>query len=719
MRTKLLLLLSGIFTLLGNLTAQNALDFDGTNDVVQTTYSGVLGSADRTFEAWIFVSTTAPSSNLTMLDYGTNSAGSRNTFIVDGSRSLRFLSGGTNGNLPASSTTIQAGVWTHVAFVLNNGTGFIYINGVQVSTGNLSGVNTPTGNANVTIGERVSGGSIPFEGKIDEVRIWNVARTPAEIMVNMNTELCSLPASLEAYYKFNHGVAAGTNTGLTNVIDEIGNTATATNFSMTGTTSNWVTGAAIASINPLNLAVTVDTATQVLFSADTSSSATYQWLDCTTNSILVGDTNQSYTTRTGGTFAVIVSNGVCSDTSACLTVNFSGGGMLPGEALSFDGVDDFVQTEFQGVLDSADRTFEAWINVSANAPTANLAIVDYGLNAVGSRNTFNVNSGRGLTFISGGTNANMGTAAGIIPAGQWTHVAFVLDNGIGFLYLNGVQVGTANLSAVNTPSGNDSLIIGQRVSGGSIPFAGEIDEVRIWSVARSQAEIMADMNTIYCGPTPNLAAYYNMNQGIAGGNNSAIVKVFNPLNTGEGFLNNFAMTGATSNFVGPGAKLSAPVVDTTVSTAMRSVGLVLVANDSTVDSYQWIDCSNNQPLPLDTFQAFLPPGNGNYAVILTKNGCSDTSACVNVIGVGLEDEGLESNFYIAQNPFKEHFELINKTGMNINIMIRSIHGREVLSLLNANQRRHKIELSGAASGVYLVTVETEDESVKNFKVIKE
>ena len=51
MNTKLLLLLSGIFTLLGNLTAQNALDFDGTNDVVQTTYSGVLGSADRTFEA--------------------------------------------------------------------------------------------------------------------------------------------------------------------------------------------------------------------------------------------------------------------------------------------------------------------------------------------------------------------------------------------------------------------------------------------------------------------------------------------------------------------------------------------------------------------------------------------------------------------------------------------------------------------------------------------
>jgi uncharacterized protein YxeA len=47
-----------VFILLGITSwssAQNGLNFDGTNDFVQTTYTGVLGTANRTFEAWVFV----------------------------------------------------------------------------------------------------------------------------------------------------------------------------------------------------------------------------------------------------------------------------------------------------------------------------------------------------------------------------------------------------------------------------------------------------------------------------------------------------------------------------------------------------------------------------------------------------------------------------------------------------------------------------------------
>ena len=309
----------------------------------------------------------------------------------------------------------------------------------------------------------------------------------------------------------------------------------------------------------------------------------------------------------------------------------------------------------------------------------------------------------------------MGTATGIVPAGQWTHVAFVLDNGTGYIYLNGVQVGTANLSSVNTPSGNDSLIIGQRVAGGSILFSGEIDEVRIWSVARTQQEIMANMNTFYCGPSPGLAAYYDMDNGIAGGNNSASVKVFNPINSGDGFLTNFALTGATSNFVSPGATLSSPVIDTTVS----QVGLSLIANDSTAEQYQWIDCSSNLPLPSDTNRTFTPPNNGNYAVILTKNGCADTSACANVIGVGLENLEVDRTFFISQNPFKESFNLINESGKNINVHVRSIRGRLVQSTFNVNEYKTEFNMTNKAPGVYIVTIESPTGLTKNFKVIKE
>ena len=232
---------------LSNAFAQNALHFDGSNDNVQTTYSGVLGTANRTFEAWIKVDVGATASNLCILDYGVNAVGSRNTFSVTGTRGITFISGGTNANISSSSNVITEGQWTHVAFVLNSGTGYLYVNGSQVGTGNLSTVNTPSGNQKVKFGERVTGGSIPFEGAIDEVRIWDVARTGTEIANNRNAEFCTLPANLVAYYNFNQGTAGGTNTGINSLIEAVsGNNGSLNGFSLSGSTSNWVTGATLS-----------------------------------------------------------------------------------------------------------------------------------------------------------------------------------------------------------------------------------------------------------------------------------------------------------------------------------------------------------------------------------------------------------------------------------------------------------------------------------------
>lgn len=237
--------------------AQNALHFDGSNDVVQTTFGGVTGTADRTFEAWIYLYA-SPSANMCILDYGINLAGSRNTFSVSSSSTLSYIAGGTNTNI-GGSTTIAIGQWVHVALVISSGTGYLYVNGVQSGTGSLSSVNTPTTGANVTIGQRVSGGSIPFTGKIDEVRIWNVARTASQIISSMNDEFCSIPTGLVAYYKLNNGTASGTNTGITTAIDEVaGNNGTLTNFALSGATSNWVSGASLSagSNTPGNATIT-------------------------------------------------------------------------------------------------------------------------------------------------------------------------------------------------------------------------------------------------------------------------------------------------------------------------------------------------------------------------------------------------------------------------------------------------------------------------------
>ncbi|MDP4934188.1 MAG: hypothetical protein NWR30_05710, partial [Salibacteraceae bacterium] len=56
---------------IGNVKSQNGLSFDGVNDFIQTTFPGVTGTNDRTFEAWVNINPGAVGNN-TILDYGTN-----------------------------------------------------------------------------------------------------------------------------------------------------------------------------------------------------------------------------------------------------------------------------------------------------------------------------------------------------------------------------------------------------------------------------------------------------------------------------------------------------------------------------------------------------------------------------------------------------------------------------------------------------------------------
>lgn len=697
-----------------NSFAQNSLHFDGTDDFVQTNNPGVLGSNDRTFEAWINISVNAPTSNLTILDYGINAAGDRNTFVVDGNRGLRFISGGSNANLSYTTGVLTVGQWVHVAFVLDSGTGYLYVDGVQVATGSLSNVNTSAGNTNIRIGQRVAGGSIPFQGNIDEVRVWNVARTAAEIQADRFNELCSTPSTLVAYYKFNQGTAQGNNAGLTNVLGELGDTAVATNFAMNGLTSNWDTGAVVTPAIPIDYTVTLDTANSILTANDTNSNNMYQWIDCSTNTILARDTNRSFAPRSAGSYAVIISNSACSDTSICYTINGAVNPNIHGEALNFDGTNDYVQTSYPGILDTNNRTFEAWINVSPSAPSSNLTILDYGLNSAGSRNTFVVDGSRGIRFTSGGTNANLNSPAGVIQPGQWEHVAFVLNSGVGYLYVNGTQVATGNLSSVNTPANNTDVRFGERISGGSIPFSGFLDEVRIWNVARTAAEINASMNEEFCDAIPGLGAYFKMNQGVARGNNSSLASLENFVKTGDGTFMNFALSGATSNFDTTGANISLPIIDTTVT----QTGIVLTANDTTVQHYQWYDCTNNTVLVSDTLQSFTAQSNGNYSVILTKNGCSDTSACVTVLSVGLTESDFQSYFSISNNPIVDNFKLLNNNSLKVRVSIRNLNGALVAESKITSESIIEFDGSQFPKGVYFLTIQTEEGASTNFKLLK-
>jgi hypothetical protein len=142
-----------------------------------------------------------------------------------------------------STTSINTGVWTHIAATWDGTTGImkLYINGVLESTGNgATGVRSAP--PSIRIGS-IQTGINYFNGSIDELRIWNVVRSSTDIQSNMSKEISS-QTGLVSYYKFNQGLANGSNSGQTSLTDSSGNNNTGTlyNFSLSGTTSNWVDG---------------------------------------------------------------------------------------------------------------------------------------------------------------------------------------------------------------------------------------------------------------------------------------------------------------------------------------------------------------------------------------------------------------------------------------------------------------------------------------------
>ena len=237
---------------------QNALDFDGVNDYVFAAAGGPTGTANRTVECWMKTSTNIATQQV-LVDWGTMSPnGARFTLNVIYNGKLRIEVGGNGFH---GTTNIADGAWHHVAVTYNHAatTKFtLYIDGVVEATGNTTVPVNTSASGGFQIGRRNDGINY-FDGSIDEVRVWNVVRTQAQIQAAMNSEFCSLPTNLVAYYKFNQGNAGGNNAGLTSAINAVGsNNGTLSGFSLTGTSSNWVNGASVStgSTSPGNTSIT-------------------------------------------------------------------------------------------------------------------------------------------------------------------------------------------------------------------------------------------------------------------------------------------------------------------------------------------------------------------------------------------------------------------------------------------------------------------------------
>ncbi|RYY71302.1 MAG: choice-of-anchor D domain-containing protein, partial [Chitinophagaceae bacterium] len=311
-----------------------------------------------------------------------------------------------------------------------------------------------------------------------------------------------------------------------------------------------------------------------------------------------------------------------------------------GQVLSFDGSSNSVTLP---VPLSGNYTKEAWINA---ASTNNFPNIISGNNTALFIENGKLTAGHAGTF----TYKEVQDAENLLT-GTWYHIAVTYDASVSEmkLYKNGVLVAT-NSGA--SPYTENFLYLSLFLN--SNRFAGQMDEVRIWKTARTIAEINASKDCELTGDEPGLLAYYNFNQGIAGGNNTLITTLTDTQDkciAGNGILNNFALTGNSSNFLAPGPVLNGTCNNSFANINITGNNLCISSGDNTPDPADNSSFGNFTNLPVVKTYTIQNTGNDILHVgLLQITGVNASDFTVSSPPASSIAAGGSSNFNISFNP---------------------------------------------------------------------
>lgn len=167
------------------------------------------------------------------------------------------------------------------------------------------------------------------------------------------------------------------------------------------------------------------------------------------------------------------------------------------------------------------------------------------------------------------------------------------------------------------------------------------------------------------------------------------------------------------------------IIDLTINNVDIMVnpnGTILTANTSG-GSCQWLDCDNvNSIITGEVNQYFTALTNGNYAVIVTENGCTDTSICYAVVSAEVLENTLQTEMLISPNPVKT---VINVSFLQLNnekvfVELLNSIGQIVYSQIVKNSAlgnyNLEIKTDGLANGLYFIVIQNSN-VLYNSKII--
>ncbi|MEQ9052824.1 MAG: LamG-like jellyroll fold domain-containing protein, partial [Marinoscillum sp.] len=571
---------------------ENALSFDGTDDYVDIVHNASQNLSTFTLEAWVKTEQAAGAHIRIIMK---PVAGNQNYSLAinNGYAHVRF--DGSGGVQAEGTTLINDGKWHHLAGVFDNANDLIsiYVDGV-LEQQNATAQNPVTGSSPLYLGW--SGVGQHYEGEMDQVRIWNTVRTQAELINHMNQSL-NAEAGLVASYDFNTGIPGGDNTGLNTLADISGNghDGTLNAFDLVGDTSNWVASGAFAPIiyqvsaaNLNNLSVNWQPTNRGQVYVDINDASNFAGVPHATGHQIGNGSNST---------SIVTGLSLAPNTRYFARIYYQDGGFTSpysdtvefminaGSALDFDGTDDFISIPDHPDLNfgTGDFTVEFWINTT----TTNKAIVS---KRVSDPDWWRVALSGGNVYFELGVGNTPLTSTSVVNNGLWHHVAARRAGGTGYIYIDGVLEATGAFS--ESASNSHPVEIGSWQNGAQALYLGQLDEVRIWNVDRSLAEIQSSINNTLAGNENGLVAYYRFDEGDTAAVNTGISspEVMDLSGNGNaGTMSGFAKTGATSNWVASGAftldNNTAPLAPTDV---------IAFSNSSNNIILQWKDNAYNE-----------------------------------------------------------------------------------------------------------------------------
>ena len=246
----------------------NALSFDGEDDYVEVDHNTNLNPSDITIEAWIYpTSWTHTDKAVALATKRTAHGNGYFLFYYRTTNTITFDWGGSTGaNRWNTGYNPPLNTWTHLAVTRSLTGRALYVNGSLNSSTILAGdpvlVSTTSP---LRVGYDSMAAQYPFQGTIDEVRIWNEALTasqlddmlPPVVYSSNNGAIYLLNQKVNAIWEVSDGIGDGPGSGVTGLASNVGSvsmdsaldTSTAGSHSFTVTATDYAKNTATETVN--------------------------------------------------------------------------------------------------------------------------------------------------------------------------------------------------------------------------------------------------------------------------------------------------------------------------------------------------------------------------------------------------------------------------------------------------------------------------------------